>query len=494
MFTKDQIPILQRASTDFPYFVNNIFALSEKHFVGGEYVDSTARFLSQNKKTIRVSARNHFKSFSLYAHFMWRLLFEGSSSNVEAHYMSFNQHFAAYHVGKIKNAISANPYYVDLRDEKKTSETVLKYTWDRKHFISLTPHGLIQFKRGIHAEKIYVDDPFQDPENELNPTIIYKINEIFKSNILDMPKEPDGELHVVGTAQTNEDFFFDKRITKRFSVRVQPAIKENGEALWPEWMSLEELERKREERTDRIFQREYMCSPVYSTKAFFNRNHLEQHVVNADLSSLYFNKKYTPKEKNYVVGGFDIGKKSHPAHLSVFDLRGNKLIQIHQKFMDGWAYSNGAKFDENVPSQLEYLKLCIENFGIDELLYDNTKGEFEAFAEQGLLPRQMVPVVFSTKLKNATATAFDRVVEKKQIELIKDERMLSQICAVTGTLTAPVTKAGHGDPFWSVALAVYGSKDRIGYDVEETGGPLRRKISTGQRSIFEDDVPIPKGF
>ena len=444
MFTPEQIKNLQKASTDFVFFVNNIFSLSEKVFTGGEYVDDTARFLSQHKKTIRVSARNHFKSFSLYAHFMWKLLFEASANPVEAHYMSFNQDLAGYHVGKIRQAIQKNPYYADLKDMKPTAETTLKYTWDGTNYITLSPHGLIQFKRGIHADIIYLDDPFQDPENEMNPVVIRKINEVFKSNILDMPKEPDGELHIAGTAQTNDDFYFDKIITRRFAVRIQPAINNDGTALWPEWMNIDELNRKKEERTERIFKREYMCQPVLSTKAFFNKEKIVENIVNKDLSNLSIRVKQR-HSTSLVIAGFDIGKKTHPSHLSVFQLVNNRLIMLHHTFMDGWSYSNGKEFYDSAPTQLEYLKLAIENFGIHELYYDNTRGEFESFVEQGLLPRQMIPVVFTSKLKNTSATSFDRLVEKKQMEIVNDDRLISQICAVTGDLQAAATPQGHGD-------------------------------------------------
>ncbi len=235
-FTPAQIKELTKSSNDFVYFVNHIFSHSVKHFIKGEHVDNTARFLCSSKRTIRVSARHHFKSFSFYAYFMWKLMFEGSNNNLESHYFSFNADLAGYHVNKIKKCIEENPYFDDIIDRKPTAETVLKYTWNNKHFITLTPHGLVQFKRGIHAPLIFVDDPFQDPDNELNPLIIYKINEIFKSNIMDMPTEPDGELHVCGTPQTNEDFFFDKMVTARFRVQVLPAISKDpttGEELYP---------------------------------------------------------------------------------------------------------------------------------------------------------------------------------------------------------------------------------------------------------------------
>ena len=288
-FTPEQVRVLTKASNSFPYFVDKIFSLSVKNFIKGDHVVNTARFLSQSKRTIRVSARHHFKSFSFYAYFMWKLMFEGANEGFEAHYFSFNSELAGYHVNKIKQCIEANPYFVDIKDCKPTAETVLKYSWDGKHYTTIAPHGLVQFKRGIHGDLIFIDDPFQDPENELNPSSIYKINEIFKSNILDMPKIPDGELHVAGTPQTNDDFFFDKDITSRFSTVIQPAIYKDAEtgeekALWPEWMTLEELYKKRDERTSRIFSKEYMCVPVYSTKGFFSKEKLMNNIVNKDLS------------------------------------------------------------------------------------------------------------------------------------------------------------------------------------------------------------------
>jgi intein/homing endonuclease len=209
-------------------------------------------------------------------------------------------------------------------------------------------------------------------------------------------------------------------------------------------MSLEELYKKREERTPRIFNREYQCSPVYSTKAFFTREKLHtKMIINKDLTEWKARLNYLPK--NEVVAGFDIGKKTHPSHLSVFELVNGKLRMVHQKWMDGWAYSNGKQFFEVYPSQLEYLKMCIANFKIKQLIYDNTRGEFEAFAEQGLLPREMEPVVFTNKLKNSLAANFERLVEREQIELFDEKRLIEQICAVTGDLQAMQSAGGHGD-------------------------------------------------
>lgn len=487
-FTSDQVKILIQARNDFTFFVNNIFSLSfNGGFIRGVYVNEVCRSLGTNRKTMRISAKGHMKSTALYAHFMWKLLFQGATMDLECHYFSHQEQMAGYHVGKIKQLISNNPYYDEIIDTKSIAESVIKYTWDGQHFVTLTPHGLIQFKRGIHCDIVYVDDPFQDPENELNPTIIYKINEIFKSNILDMPKETTGELHVAGTPQTNDDFFFDENITKRFSVLIRPAITEEGKALWPEYMDLQELQAKRAERTERIFSREYLCIPVYSTKAFFDKEKLIQKVVNPNLNNLSVMELH--KISNIVVAGFDIGKKLHPSHLAVFEIRDNRLIMIHQKFMDNWPYSNGSHYIAVHPTQLEYLKLAITDFKIDRLYWDSTRGEFESFIEQRLLPLQMVPVVMTSKIRVAMATEFDKVVEHGEIELINDTRLIDQICQMTNDLKAIITKTGHADSFWSVCLALlYKIKDPILLSASSV------QPSTGLKSLFEQESRIPSGW
>jgi len=161
--------------------------------------------------------------------------------------------------------------------------------------------------------------------------------------------------------------------------------------------------------------------------------------------------------------------------------------------MDNWSYSNGKNFIETSPTQLEYLKMIIKNFNIKSLYYDNTRGEFEAFDEQGLLPKQMNPVAFTVKVKNGMAIAFDKMVERKQLMLPDDERLLDQICSVRNDLQAIESSKGHGDAFWSIGLALLGVPDLIEYHEEEQEHQVRM-ITTGQSSIFSDDTPIPAGW
>lgn len=437
--TNSQIRDLTIGETSFKHFVNNIFSLGFDEFTGGDHIDSIADFLQGNKRTARISARDHFKSTSMYAHFMWRLLYAHlKGRSIESHYFSYQRDMAAYHISKIKIMVGMNPFFSECKDLKPTAESIIKYTWDGIHFVDLHPHGLLAFKRGIHCDDVYVDDPFQDPENQLNLSVINKINAVFKTQILDFPKK-DGELHVVGTPQTNNDFFFDKRIMNRFKVAIRPAIisEKDKKVLWPEWMNYEELMHRRSEKGEKIFNQEYMCSPSYSEDSYFKPEQITN-VVNSQLR----NRVSAPEGKNNMVLGWDLGKKNHPSHITVFEIVNGVFIQRYQRFLDGWDYSR----------QLELVNSLMDTMTVDKGFFDNTRGEMETAIEDNRIHRNLEPVVFTVKVKHDMAAEFSRHVEQQKIELIDDRRMTSQILNVTNDLQAVETPEGHGDSFWSIAM------------------------------------------
>ena len=419
-------------------FVNDIFSLGFLDFIGGEYIDRIAEFM-QYPYTMRVSARDHFKSTSFYSHFLWTSL-RNPHKDIEGHYFSFKEKMAGYHIAKIKKLKVDNPVFDLCEDKKKSAEAVIKYTWDGKHCHTLTPHGLLGFKRGIHCDLLYVDDPFQDPASKLVMTIIAKINSILKTEILDMVKE-GGQLHIAGTPQTKNDFFFDNNLRKSFNTLVLPAIVNEKEktTLWPEWMDWDKLMKKKEERGEKIFNQEYLCSPVYTEEAFFKREQILK--VVSDDTAVRTNVKYDTK--NEVVAGFDVGKKVHPSHLAVFEIIDGKYKMIYQKFLDRWSYTR----------QAEFLNYMIGQLKIDRLYYDATRGELESLAEQGYLNDRMIPVNFTSKSKASMATEFEKAVEHKKIILLNHQRLIDQILLVDNELNAVETPQGHGDSFWSIALA-----------------------------------------
>lgn len=442
--------LLKKANDDFKSFLNIVFSqskdiLKDGRWTGGNHPDTIADFLDHNSQTIRVSARDHLKSMSFYAHIMFkifRMYWDGQSREVQ--YFSYGERMASYHCQKIKTAIKSNPFFREVIDNKPQAESILSFSWfEGGPKLTVTPRGLLEFKRGIHCDDVYVDDPFQDPESKLVPTKIKRINEVMKTQILDMFQK---ELHVVGTAQTTNDFFFDKEFTKRFKVLIQPAIVELAEkkVLWPEWMDFEELMHKKAERGEKVFNQEYMCSPVYSEEQYISNDAYDL-CINPKLVNFKL-EDYEVQDDVDVVGGFDIGKKQHPSHFSVFrkDPDDRKWKQVHSKWFDKWDYKD----------QVEYLARAIDAFGIYLLPYDNTRGEFEGFDEQGLLPAEMEAVNFSHRSKHSMAANFDKCLTNKRVELLPERRQRDQVLIVNNDLVAPETKDGHADAFWSICLAL----------------------------------------
>jgi len=403
-----------------------------------------------------VTGRNHFKSTRLYADVMWRLLSE-KDVGWEGWYFSYSHELAAYHIAKIKEFIKENIYFTGIIDHKLTAESVLQYSWDGSTKMTLRPAGLLSFKRGIHADHIYVDDPLSDPENKLVPTSIYKINNVLKQQLLPMINK-GGTCRIVGTVQTPEDFYFDKTMQQTFHFWITPAIVDEpkGIALWPEWMSFDELVARREQQGERIFNPEYMASAVYAENSYISRQELVPLCTEENLPI----RNHSELNDSIVTGGFDVGKKVHPSHLALFkkvihyniekDTEEVEYFQILSLWMDNWDYGK----------QVEKINQVIEYFNVQELLFDNTRSELESFMENGKLSHRAKPVVMSAKNQEKYAASFGALVDKKKIHFINESRNINQIVAMTSDLQAMTSAEGHGDSFWSSALGTFEAKNK----------------------------------
>lgn len=428
----------------------------------GPFVDNICDFLQNNQWTLRVSARDHFKSTSFYAHFCW-ILFRSKKNptNLDNYYLSYKANLSAEHIAYIKKIIRAIPDFNNLTDLKPNAEGVIAYTWDGKHVVTMEPMGMLEFKRGLHMKGVlYGDDLLRDPTNKLDPLVIRKINETFKKEIIPMPH---GQFHVVGTAQTNQDFFFDDSLVigddelftednKLFRRKIEPAIvsQQEKKVLFPEFRSWDWLQNKKKLLGDKIFDQEYQVKPAYDTDAYFEENQIRI-IVNEKLENVSTESE-RPTEHD-ILAGYDIGKKAHPSHVSVFEVietDKRHFKQIYQKYFDNVDYIR----------QIEVLTNLVKKLRIDILYYDATRGELDALDEQGKLPAEFEPVKFTLKRKNAMATVLYKKVIDREIELINDERQIRHILSVDNSLDAVEIKTGpykgHGDSFWSNALALSG--------------------------------------
>lgn len=450
------------AVNDFDYFVKYIFSKSFDEFIYGDYISEVCDFVQYNNFTIEVSARNHFKSLKLYAHVMWTLLkMKYENKAIESHYFSYKAEMASYHIGNTKNKdnikalIERNPYFFDIIDNKPQSEALIDLSW-RHQFnernkptvrYTLTPHGMLTAIRGLHCNgPVYIDDALQDPSEKLDPKIIYRVNDVFFTQILDIPIGSNKEIHVVGTAQTDEDFYFDERVKQKFAVAIRPGLRNietdeygwiiNGTPIWKEWLSLSEHKAKQRDLGIKVYAQEYLATPLYSAETFFQKWQLE---------AIAIDNQHTKREAQTdedILAGWDLGKHAHPAHFVVVVKKDGKRTPIHDHWFDGVDYTK----------QLEYIDEMVESLDIDRVFYDNTRGELEALDEQGELSAEYVPINFSRKVKHSLATQFEKGVTTKKQSIMNNQRTIKQICVVDNDLNARETKDGHGDSFWSYAL------------------------------------------
>lgn len=440
----------------FKYFHNNIYPLSyvDEKFLTGAHMDIWCDMYQHSQNTCILSARKHSKSDTLYSYLMWSMI-DDMDRNKETVYMSFKKDLAAWHIKNFKKRIQNNQYFSELKD-MTNAEGIAKYRWPNGKIHTIFPDGILAFKRGLHTDDAIFDDILMDPTTMLDLTVIEKINRRFREEAISIPRE-EGKSKIIGTAQTPIDFFFGLKEHPRFKNGwgIFPAITDwkNKKVLWPQrfpWDRLMEI--RKWETGEKGFQKEYMLTPVWSADSYFKEKEIYD-CVSDDLKQII-----ELKTKNEVVGGWDLGKKAHPTHLSVFEFvpigQGILLaVQRFQRWLDKVDYWD----------QLEYVKVITDKLRVDYWNYDNTRGELEGFYDKGEMDKmKFFPKNFNVKYKNKIATEFEKRVKfvNKEgkaapiIQLINNKRMIDQILVVTNDLQAIQTHAGHGDSFWSIGLAL----------------------------------------
>jgi len=466
--TESETKQLSYSYDSFAHFVYTVYKWSaEKYFgnfIGGKFIIDECNFLQEHKKTITVEPRAHWKSMRFYAFLMWHIWRNRwNQDNVRAQYYSYRKLLADEHVRMTKFLIDESVMpLLGLQDEKSQADTIARYVWKgsgpAKRF-QIRPYGLLEFSRGSHAEIVLVDDPLKDDSDPNIRTNVWKINTLFVTVIMNIPTI-DGILHVIGTPQSEDDFFFDPNIQTEFAFRLRPAIlvdeKGNERPLWPEMYSLEVLQRMRESRKVKLksgvvsfFEQEYMCAPRTSTNSYFDAQLLRQCVTTMESYDLGTAHEWEPVPGAYVLAGYDPGKKSDPGHFAVLEVRPDGcVVQLVSKWFDDVDYI--ADTSSQV-SQFTYLRRATELFRINTIFADNSRGELELLQEQGSMPN-LIPVHLSLKKKLAMAQAIDSYVIKGQLKLVNDQRQFRQLMAVQRDLSVVNTPDGHGEPLTSLGL------------------------------------------
>ena len=121
--------------------------------------------------------------------------------------------------------------------------------------------------RGAHPVAVIVDDGLND-ETVYSDLVRGKQIEYFHTAIANMVS-PEGQIIVVGTPFHSADLYADLGENPEYHFARFPALNADGEPLWPERYSAEQLARKKREIGEIRFAREFMVDPVSDDMSLF---------------------------------------------------------------------------------------------------------------------------------------------------------------------------------------------------------------------------------
>ena len=429
----------------------------------GVVAEDIEQCLQEDLNYVAVLPRFHFKSTILgHAFSIWRLL--QATRDMSVLYLSYSDGMAQYHISEINKTVNRNPALKEMiTNRNPKADYSFRYMKDNKP-IEIMHGGLFSFKRGMHVNgALIADDVMRDPENPLNATQITKVEDHFLTESLFIPLKGVPVI-VLGTPMMPGDLLAKLQQDDRFKSRVLPALDPapDRRVLMPELYSEDWLLQQQRARP-KSFASEFMLIPHFSTEAYFEDEDITN-AQDADLKNYPISKGYQLDRDEELFAGFDVGKKRHPSHLVIFSVKNGKTKQIHQSWLDGWSYSD----------QIEYLNEVAENFELTKGYIDNTRGELE---DRGL-HHSWWPMHFTLKTKNTMAQIFEQYIHSKKVTLLQDERQKQQILSVNNELKAPETPMGHGDAFFSIAMALQAAYEKTWNQV----------VHVGNIQVWADDI------
>ena len=444
----------------------------------GVLADDIEDCLENGLNYVAVLPRFHFKSTILgHAFSVWRLL--KAKRDMSILYLSYSDGMARYHLQEINKTINRNPQLLDMMDNRSPkADYSFRYHVNKKP-VEIMHGGLFSFKRGMHVNgALIADDVLRDPENPLNTGQITKVEDHFMTESLFIPLKGVPVI-VLGTPMMPGDLLSNLQKDDRFKSRVLPALDPTPDrrVLMPELYSEKWLLDQQRARP-KSFASEFLLVPHFATEAYFS----EDDIMKCEDDTL---KSYSPHQTfkteagDQLFAGFDVGKKRHPSHLVIFRRRGDKIEQVHQSWLDGWSYSD----------QIQYLNEVAENYNLEKGYIDNTRGELE---DRGL-DHVWHSMTFSQKSKRTMAQIFEEYVYSENLTLIKDERQKQQILSVSNDLKAPETPMGHGDAFFSIAMALQAAYETTLYRYESLGSAADwlEAVSPEDKNTVKEQSKLP---
>lgn len=422
-----------------------------------EYAALLTQMEKEEKNIAILAPRGYLKSHLLGFGYLTYKAYT-SENPIDFLYFCYSADAAGRRVREMKQKWSLNAKLASYLDQPiDLSNYKFNHTMHGK-LINLYYNGLKTFTRGEHVNgAIFCDDVLKDPDNKLSTKEVEKVTDIFFADI-DNLKRKDLYVPTVlfGTPMQIGDLFDvirekhqDMYVFKKFQVANMYPIPDYAYDDGSLQVLCEEIQSRKlvfKNRTNPKFAQEMMCEYSSALDAYFTKEEILA-IEDPTLRSLNVDDKYEKEDNEIVVAGADIGRKKHPTHISVFSVKGNNVKQIFQQFY----------YETPYDEQVSIMNKIAENFQLDYAKWDNTRTELH---DRGIVS-PWTPVQFTKRNKEAMATAFDFYVNSKHrdgqfsIRLIRNSDQHSQIISVTTELDSMSDNKGHGDAFFSSAMALW---------------------------------------
>ena len=481
----------------------------------GFICDELDRALDEGQNFVCVLPRGHWKSTILgHGYTIWQLMRTKASSR-SLLYASYNHDMVRYHVRTMKDEIRANPLLANewfTKDLARGADNAIRYQTADGGIVRVEMAGVTQFKRGLHTNAgMVVDDILKDANSPIDPGELPKIKDLFFRALMPIPN-PGTPTVVVGTPMAPGDLLATLISDEKFNNVVLPAFDPvpGRHVLAPEirdegWLNAY----KKSNRSS--FSSEYMLQPHFGTEGYFTEEEIEK-CEDSELKPYRRTINHVDdltEDYEWVVAGYDVGKRRHPSHLAIFGKRkeDGHVVQLYHEFVRGMSYQSQVDILNQVANHFEIDKGYIDNTdrALEErgLQTDNTQGlsneeHSETVKHLRGLNRKWDMMHFTRRSKNNMAAKFEHYVVSGKLHLLPDAVQKEQILVVNRDLQAAETPNGHGDSFWSIALAclaadkLEGPSSYTGVgDAQVFSGKLDTESQpVGDHPAYNNDMPI----
>lgn len=266
---------LRLCKKDFMFFVAYCFwNIYHTQFVFYEFHKEVANILLnvKNEKRSIINAPPRIGKTELVKHFIaWQFLLNPSASII---YCSYDQSLVSRKNREILDLLIWLSKHFDLPELMPRQNAKGKTEWVNKANGTILAKGTNNPVTGAGCSTLLVLDDPNKPSDRTSSVILDKRNQIFKSTIRNRINNPDVPIVVIQQRVAADDLsgYLLKDTKEKWVLHKFAAIKEDGTALCPERLPVEEVEKYRNDPF--TYNAQYLQVPLDAIGKMFTRESL----------------------------------------------------------------------------------------------------------------------------------------------------------------------------------------------------------------------------